>query len=300
MDKILNTLDWALVQAFLAVAETGSLSGAARLLGTSQPTVGRQIQALEVTLGTAVFERRPRGMALSPAGADLLDPAEMMASAAQRLAMSAAGHESGLTGTVRITASVFTAHHHLPKILAKLRAEAPEIQVELVANDNSENLLFREADIAVRMYRPHQLDMVARHLGEVELGLYAAESYLERAGRPERLDQLFDYDVVGYDRSELILRGMREAGWDANHEDFATRCDQHAVYFELLRAGLGLGFAQVQVAQETPGLVRLFPEMGLPTLPVWLTAHPTIRRLPRVARVWEALADGLIPRLLPA
>lgn len=299
MNVTLSDIDWSLVQAYLAVANTGSLSEAARQLGTSQPTVGRQVQALEAQLGATLFERRPRGMALSVAGAELLGPAETMADAAQKLSLAAAGHDAGLSGTVRITASVFTAQHHMPGIIADIREEAPDIQIELVANDATENLLFREADIAVRMYRPLQLDMVARHLGDVELGLYVAERYAKRKGVPESPDQIFDFDVIGYDRSELILRGMREAGWEVNREDFSTRCDSHPAYFELIRAGAGLGFAQVSVADATPGMIRLFPDMPLPKLPIWLTAHPTIRRLPRVAKVWDALAFGLSETLLP-
>ncbi len=167
MDKALGQVDWALVQAFLAVAEAGSLSRAARGLGRSQPTLGRQVKALEDQLGLRLFRRHPKGLSLSPGGAALLAPARAMGAAMGEIALYAAGQEAGMAGTVRITASEMVSHHLLPPILAGLRQDAPEVQVELVPSDTTENLLYREADIALRMYEPRQLDVVARRLGEV-------------------------------------------------------------------------------------------------------------------------------------
>ena len=291
----LSALDWTLVQAFLAVAETGSLSAAARELGLSQPSVGRQVQALESALALRLFTRQPRGMALTEAGAALLAPARAMRDAAGRLALAAAGQDARLSGTVRITASRSTAYHLLPKVVAAIRKAEPEIAVEIVASDHSENLLFREADIALRMYRPDQLDMVTRHLGNFEIGIYAARSYLDRAGRPAAMDDLLRHDLVGYDRNEQILIGMRAFGYEATRDWFRTRCDDYLVNWELIRAGCGVGFAQVAVAGRDPLVERLLPEVPIPPLPVWLTAHQAMRRTPRIRRVWELLDHHLAP-----
>lgn len=289
----LNRLDWSLIQGFLAVADCGSLSEAARRLGTSQPTVGRQVQRIEEQLDLTLFTRQPRGLALSEAGQALLPHARAMAEAMQALSLAAAGRSEALSGPVRITASVFTAHHHLPPILARLRQEEPDIAVELVASDSSDNLLYREADIAVRMYRTEQLDIVTKHLGELKLGLYASKAYLDQKGRPESFAEVWQMDLVGYDRSDLLLRGMREMGLEATREWFTTRCDHHAVYWELIRAGCGIGVAQACMGDHDPQVERLFPQVPLPTLPVWLAAHEAIRTTPRIRRVWEALEDGL-------
>jgi DNA-binding transcriptional LysR family regulator len=204
MNSLAASFDWSHVRAFLAVAEHGSLSAAARALGTSQPTVGRQVHAMEAAAGTAMFERRARGMVLTAAGADLLEPARDMAKAAGQLALRAAGAGSAIGGTVRITASVFSSHHILPPILARVRAAEPEIAIELVASDTTENLLYREADIAVRMYRPRQLDIVTRHIGDLPLGIFGARHYLDRAGRPGSPDDLLSHQFVGYDRNEAF------------------------------------------------------------------------------------------------
>lgn len=293
MGGSLSRLEWSLVQTFVAVAESGSLSEAARRLGISQPTAGRQIKQVEDALDVTLFNRQARGLTLTDTGLALLPHARAMSEGMHALRLAAAGRTERLSGPVRITASVFTAHHHLPPILARLRQEEPEITIDLVANDRSDNLLYREADIAVRMYRSEQLDIVTRHLGDLELGLFASRSYLERTGMPQTFSDVWGRDLVGYDQSDMILRGMRQYGLEAQRDWFATRCDHHAVYWELVRAGCGIGFAQTCMGRSDPDMVQLFPEVPLPSLPVWLAAHEAVRTTPRIRRVWEALSEGL-------
>ena len=297
MEKRTPPFDWSLVQAFLAVAETGSLSAAARRLGASQPTVGRQISAMEDALSATLFRRQPRGMALTEAGLSLVEPARAMRDAAGRLSLAAAGEADTLAGTVRITASIFTAHHVLPPLLAELRAVTPEIAIELVASDSADNLLFREADIALRMFRPDQLDIVTRHLGDMNVGLFGAKTYLDRAGRPRTMEELQAHDFVGYDASELIIREMRRGGWAVDRDWFPVRCDHQTAYWELVRAGCGLGFAQAPTARADPRVEEIPLPLPIPPLPVWLAAHEKMRRTARIRRVWGHLADRLPPLL---
>jgi len=284
-----DRLDWTLLEAFAAVAEAGSLSGAARVTGISQPTLGRYIRRLEDALGAPAFTRHRSGLTLTDTGRALLPSVAEMGKAAARARLAAAGRTDRLAGTVRLTTSVAFAHFHMPPILARLRAEAPQIQFELVPSDGSQNLLFREADIAVRMYRPEQLDMVTRHLGDVTLGFYAARSYLERIGLPHGPDRLEQVDVIGFDRSEMMLRGMRALGHDVRREDFALRCDDHGACFQLVRAGCGVGVVQDSIARDCPQLVRVLPDIPLPRLPVWLTTPVALRDTPRVRFVWSRL-----------
>lgn len=293
MDKSIATIDWAHWQAFAAVAEEGSLSAGARKLGLSQPTLGRHVRALEEALGVTLFRRQSRGLSLSEAGLELLPSAKAMQEAAGRLALTAAGRATDVAGTVRLTASAFVSMHILPPILADLRQSEPEIQIELVPSDLSQNLLFREADIAIRMYRPEQLDVITRHLGDVELGLFGATAYLDRHGRPERIEDLRAHDLIGYDTDETLLRGMRQIGLPAEREWFALRCDDHNVLWELVRAGCGLGFAQASVGRTAPEVESVLPQLPLPTLPVWLAAAEEMRRSPRIRRVWNHLAESL-------
>lgn len=293
MDKALDPNDWSLIQSFLAVAETGSLSAAARQLGRSQPTLGRQIQQLETALGAQLFERHARGLRLSDTGARMLPHAQRMHRAMNEIALTAAGQSQQLEGRVRITASVFASQYLLPPVLAHIRSREPAITLDLVPSDATENLLFREADIAVRMYRPTQLDIVTRHITDVRLGIFAAQSYLERAGRPGRLEDLMGHDLVGYDRNDLIVQTMRQMGWAVSRDDFAVRCDNQATYWELVRAGCGIGFSQLSVGLADPLVDHLDFGLEIPPLEIWLAAHQAMRQTPRIRRVWDFLAVEL-------
>lgn len=288
-----SSLDWSLVQAFLAVADHGSLSAAARFLGASQPTVGRQIRAMEEQLGTELFTRSDKGLMLSEAGEALLDSARAMRDAAHEMELRAMGKGEELQGTVRLAASVVVATHHLPPIIAEIRQAEPQISIELVPSDESSNLHYREADIAVRMYRPTQLDLVTQYLGELTIGAFAARSYVARRGLPAELEQLLEHDVIGFDRAPHIVEGFRSAGFSVERTWFPVRTDHPVAYWQLVRAGVGIGFGQRSIAREDPELVELALDLKLPTLPFWLTTHQTLRHTPRVRRVWELLAKGL-------
>jgi len=288
-----NPLDWTLLQSFAAVAETGSLSAAARRLGQSQPTIGRHVRALEEALGVELFTRAPRGLVPTEAGRGLIGPAEQMREAAARLQLAAEGQDAGLAGTVRVTASVVVSHFILPPIVAEIRRAHPEIQIDLVPSDSSENLLFREADIALRMYRPTQLDIIASHVADQELGLYAATAFLDRVGRPETVDELMALDFVGFDASDTIIRTMRGAGLEVSRDFFAVRSDDQAAYWQLVRAGCGIGGMQVVVGEAEPAVERVLTDLPLPTLPVWLAAPAALRHNPRIRLVWDMLAARL-------
>lgn len=287
MDK----LDWTLTRSFLAVAETGSLSAAARALGLSQPTLGRHIAEIEAALGLPLFTRQPRGLAATPEAQALLPHARAMREAAAQLALAAKGRDQALAGTVRLTASRIVAHHLLPPMLARLRRAEPQIQIELIASDETDNLLYHEADIALRMYRPTQLDLVTTHLCDMPMHLYAAQSYLAE-NPPITPENLRQHAFLGFDKSDLILRMMQGLGYPARREDFPLRCDDQIVYWNLLRAGLGIGGMQRLIGDADPAVARVAPFVQLPALPFWLTATQALRQTPRIRRVFDALAEG--------
>lgn len=286
-------LDWTLLRAVLAVAEAGSLSAAARDLGLSQPTLGRHIAAAEEALGRPLFRRHVRGLEPTDFCASILPMAADMRDSVRRLSLLAAGEDQAATGRVRVTASVIVATQLLPPILADLRLAHPGITLDVVASDRTENLLFHEADIAVRMYRPTQLEMVTRHLGQLELGLFATPGYLARKGWPERAEDLLDHAFLGYDRDDRLIMGMRALGYDVARDWFVMRTDDPMTYWQLVLAGCGIGVGQVAGGGTDPRVVRVCPELAIPSLPVWLTAHERLRRTPRVSAVWDALATGL-------
>lgn len=294
----LRTLDWSLIQAFVAVAGTGSLSAAARALDQSQPTLGRQIKRLEAATGLDLFHRQPRGLILTEQGEALLPAARRMAEGFGALTLATAGMGDGLTGTLRITASEIVAFHHLPPVLSRIREAAPGLEIVLLPSDTTENLLFRDADIAVRMYRPDQQEIVTRCLGALAVGAYAAQDYLDRRGQPQTVADLSAHDVIGFDRSDLILRAMRDMGLEAERGSFALRCDDQVTYWQMVRAGCGIGFGQQSIGEFDPRVTRVLPDLDIPALPVWLAAHEALRRTPRVALAWEMLEQGLAPILI--
>ncbi len=285
--------DWTHLQSFVAVAEHGSLSGAARAVGGSQPTMGRHVGALEAELGVRLFERTAGGLELTPTGADLLEYARRMAEAADRFSLAAEGRSEAIAGTIRITASDIVAAYVLPDILTALRRTEPEIDIELVASDRTENLLQREADIAVRMYRPTQADVFTRKVGELHIGMFAAHAYIERRGAPLSLEDFQGHDIVGYDRSDQIVQGFRAAGIEVDREFFSFRCDNQVACWHMVLAGYGIGFNQVRVGEAEPRVMRLQVDAELPKLPIWLAAHSELKTSRRVRRVFDFLVEQL-------
>jgi DNA-binding transcriptional LysR family regulator len=247
-----------------------------------------------------LLTRARRGYDLTDAGAAMLPAARAMREAAASLALLAAGREQSLQGTVRLTASRVVSHYLLPPILADLRRQEPGIEIELVPSDSTENLLFREADIALRMYRPTQLDVVTRHLGNLPLAIYAARNFLDLHGRPQTPEALLALDFVGMDRSDLSLRMMAGLGIARRREDFPMRCDDQVVYWALVQAGCGVGAAQCVIGDADPLVERIARFVTLPNLPVWLTAPEALRQNPRVRRVMEFLAEAFRQIAVPA
>jgi DNA-binding transcriptional LysR family regulator len=285
--------DWSHLQTFLAVAEHGTLSAAARATGGSQPTMGRHIGALEEQLGVRLFDRAAHGLSLTPTGADLAEHARSMAAAANRLSLTASGRSERIGGTIRITASEIVSTYILPGILTRLRRAEPDIEIELVASDRSENLLQREADIAIRMYRPTQADVFTKKVGELQLAMFASRDYLAARGVPASLEDLRHHDIVGYDRSELMLRGFAEAGHQVDRHFFAFRCDNQIGCWRMVVAGFGIGINQLEIGLVEPLVQQIEIGTPLPTLPIWLTAHSELKTSRRVRRVFDFLAEAL-------
>jgi DNA-binding transcriptional LysR family regulator len=288
----MDVLDWSLIRSFLAVAEAGSLSAAARATGISQPTLGRHVREAEAALQLPLFSRAAQGLRLTDAGQALLAPARVMRAAAADVALTAAGRAQGVAGTVRITASHVISSAILPPILARLRAEEPGIEIDLVPSDTTENLLLGEADLALRMYRPTQLDLVAQKLADLPMGIYAAKSYLDRHGRPTTAEEMLQLDFIGEDRETRVIRAMAAVGLPVSRSFFPVRTDDALVSQELLRAGCGIGGLLCRIGDADPALERITGIVTLPAFPVWLVAAPALRQSPRLRRVWDALATA--------
>ncbi len=285
--------DWALWRSFAAVVAEGSLSAAARRIGYSQPTLGRHIETLEQQLGVLLFDRTLQGLKPTPTALRLYEPVAAAETALAEAALVAEGATATLEGTVRITASTVVSHYILPPLLRDMRRAWPAIALELVPSDSAENLLLREADIAVRMFRPTQLELIARRLGELPVVACAHQSYLGARGIPASPDQLREHDLIGFDRSELLIGTARAMGYELHRADFALRTDSQTAGWELIRAGLGIGFAQRGLVRDTPGMRELLPMLAPPPLEVWLTTHRELFLSPRIRAIYDQLAQAL-------
>ena len=286
-------LDWNLIKSFVTVAETGSLSAAARRLASSQPTIGRHIAELEKALDVTLFRRGRGGYVLTDAGTALYERGKAVSDQAAAFSRLAMGAVEAIEGSVRVAASEVVAACVLPTMLARLSEEEPGIQVEVVASNRVENLLRRDADIAIRMVEPMQSELVARKVTDIPLVACAQRAYLDRRGRPTRLDELRDHDLVGFDRSEDLIHGLTDLGLPVTRDAFRLRSDNQIVCWEAVRAGNGIGITQLPLAHRDPEVETLLPELKLPALPVWLAMHADVRTSLRIRR----LADFLFVEL---
>ncbi len=288
-----SNVDWALYRSFLEVMREGSLSGAARSLGLTQPTVGRHVDTLEARVGVSLFVRTQNGLSPTRAATALLPYVESMESSSAALLRVATSQGAGVRGAVRITASEIIAIEVLPPILAALRETYPELIIELAASDRMENLLQREADIAIRMFAPTQDVLVARRVGAIEIGLHAHRRYLERNGTPGCLDDLNGHALIGFDRETDFIRSMKSRIPWMSRKHLALRTDSHLAALAAVRAGFGIGFCQLGLARRDANLVHLFADQVSIPLETWVVMHEDMRDSPRCQVTFKALVEGL-------
>ena len=278
---------WRLLETFVRVAENGSLSAAAELLGTSQPTLSRSVQALEAELGARLFVRHSRGLTLTSRGQELFSAARALDDGVQAVFRRAAGLREAPKGTVRVSVNERLGVYELPRCFAQLRQDYPDVKLEVVIENTVSNLSRREADIAVRMFRPQQLALVARRVGTLGLGLFATESYLKRLGLPEGPADLGHHTLIGSDRDPSWARAMRSVGLSPN--DFAFRTDSLVAQVEAVLHGVGIGALHLKFAAGHPSLVRVLPRLPIPEREIWLVMHEDLKGNPAVRTVFDAL-----------
>lgn len=298
MDWRAVRFDWNRARAFLVTAEEGSFSAAARALGMSQPTLGRQVAALEEELGVTLFERVGTALELTAAGLDLVEHTRAMGEAAVRVSLSATGQASAIDGPVCITASEVIAAHLLPKAVARIRSVHPGIEVEIVASNSVRDLRRREADIAIRNVMPTQPEIVARKIKDSRAWMYASPSYLERIGPVRTREDLSRASFFGFDRTEMMVDGLRALGVSVTFANFPIVTDNHLVQWELAKHDLGICMMMEEIGDREPSLVRVLPDQvpAIP-VPVWLACHRELRTSRRIRVVFDLLADELTTQL---
>lgn len=285
--------DWNKARAFLVTAEEGSLSAAARALGMAQPTLGRQVDGLEQELGIVLFERVGRGLTLTPSGLELLDHVRDMGEAAGRVSMTALGQSQALEGTICISASETYAVVLLPPIIAKLRIMEPGIQVEIVVANHASDLRRREADIAIRNFRPTEPDLIAKKIGDADAILYATPDYIEKIGNPTKPYDLRHADFVNMDHGGMMIKGLNTLGLGLTEANFPLLTESYLVMWELVRQGAAIGILDAYIGDADPVVRRVLPDLEPLVFPIWLVSHRELTTSRRIRRVYDFLAEEL-------
>jgi DNA-binding transcriptional LysR family regulator len=288
------TFDWNHTRAFLVTAEEATLSAAAKALGMTQPTLSRQVAALEAELGVTLFERVGQRLVLTDSGADLLEHARSMSNQAMLFSLAASGQSQQIEGSVIVSVGELDALFRLPKIIAKLRREEPGISIEVIVTNEPSDLKRREADIAIRNFRPTQNDLIIKKLGDENIWLYATPSYLEQVPKYAKLSELTDIQIIGFDQSNSISELLNQQGWQLSQNNFQVITSFQPLQLELCKEGLGTIFFPEDLGDKEPDLIRAFKSMGpAMQLPVWLVCHQELRTNLRVRRVFNFIAKEL-------
>ena len=286
--------DWNRARAFLVTAEEGSLSAAARSLGMTQPTLGRQVSALEEELGVVLFERSGPGLVLTPNGLELVEHVRAMGEAAGRVSLAASGQSNNIEGNICISASEVYSVFLLPPIIAKLRKLEPKIHVEIIATNQTSDLRRREADIAIRNFRPTQPELIAKKIKDVSAILYATPAYLDSIGNPTSPEQLHRAEFISFDNTGMLMNGLNEQGLNLTKKNFPLVSENYLVHWELVKQGLGIGIMPEDIGDAEPLVQQVLPELDPIVFPIWLTTHRELNTSRRVRMVFDLLASELI------
>lgn len=293
MDWRSITFDWNRARAFLVTAEEGSLSAAARALGLTQPTLGRQVAALEEELGVALFDRAGGGLRLTPSGLEMMEHARQMGRAAAGLSRVATGQSQSVEGQVSITASEIISAFDLPPIVADLRRKHPGIQIDVVSSNELRDLRRREADIALRNVRPSDPDLIARKLRPGQGHLYATPACLEALETSEGVNALTEADFIGFSDNDRLVEGLNAQGLAVRAEQFKVTSASILVQWQMCKEGLGIGIMTEKLAAATPEVVRAAPWMEPFVYDIWLVAHRELSTSRRLRIVFDALAKAM-------
>lgn len=288
--KHLN-FDWNHARAFLVVADEGSLSAAGRALGVSQPTLGRQISALEEELRVTLFERVGRGLSLTDSGIRLYEFVKQMAEAANHFSLAAQGQSHEVSGHVCISLTELDAYFTLPPLMSAFRSLAPNIQLEVVVSNELSDLKRREADIAIRYQRPTQPDLIAKKIGEETVHLYGHRDYVATFDGKAPKD-VTNLNLIGFDQTDQMKEYLRDLDWPVEDEQFKVLCKNQLVQFQLLQNGDCLGFLPDHIASQFPELVPAFVDFFEPIkLDAWLVCHRELHTSRKVKVVFDFLSE---------
>ena len=289
----MNDANWNQIRSFLAVVEFGNLSRAAQKLGLSQPTIGRQISALESSLNAVIFDRIGKDLRLTELGHKLAETYAPMLQAADRAAILAKGANTSLEGNVTLTATDFMCFHFLPAALEKIAAMAPNLVVTVLADNHIHDIARREADIAIRNLRPSQEGLIAQKLGTTRAFFYASKSYLSRMGRPQSPEDFAEHRLLAYDHPEIMHNQLKARGLSIPLSAFRLACTDSNVLLELTKRGHGISILPENIENVDNNLQRICADHFHLEFETWITTHRELKSNPAIRLVYDVLVEVL-------
>lgn len=289
----MNNIDWDGFRYFTAAAETGSLSAAAKLLGSNQSTVGRQIDVLESALGIKLFQRSVKGLMLTEEGVYILEQAQSMQSLVTKIQRTVQGDAEEVSGTVRVALPEGLCLEVLTPSLPEFYKAWPGINLIFNVSSNVANLTRGEADIAVRLFRPTETNLVAKYLGSMSMGLFASSAYIKNRGAPSTIQALKKHHVVTYGDQ---LSGLEENQWLLKYAGESGRVlssDSTITRLRATLAGVGISIQPKVFGQSNNDLIPVLENVKLPSHEVWLAYHNDLRHLGRIRAVVEFISAQL-------
>ena len=283
-------IDWNDYRYFLAVAETGSLSAAARKLDVAQPTVGRRIQTLESSLQARLFDRLSHGYVLTTAGEAIRQLVADMENQALAIERRIAGFDQQPSGRVCISTTEGLGYWLTSKLPA-LQQQYPQLEIELAIDIGMTDLLRREADIALRVGKPGSDELIGRSIGKVSVGLFAATSYLAEHGTPLKLSELSNHTII---ESTREISNLAQAQWLRQHGNPKALFYSNDITIQLAAAQAGLGIMALPVyylMSNTMNLQRILPDEFDLELDLWLLTHQDLRSSARIRAVMGFITD---------
>lgn len=285
--------DWNHARAFFVTVEEGSLSAAAKALKMSQPTLGRQVSALEKELGVSLFERVGRGYEITRSGIELYEHVKAMGEAANILSLTASGRSQLIEGNVSISATNSMSAYILPALIHKLRQLQPGIQIEMVSTNALSDLRKREADIAIRHVEPTHPELYFKKLRKSNAYLYATPGYLKKIAPIQKASDLKKAAFIGFANNHKYIEGLKTIGVEVTSKNFHIFSDDQIFQWEMVKQGAGIGVMTEDVGAKENSVRKVLEKLPPLQFDNWVVAHRELKTNRRIRIVFDFLAEAL-------
>ncbi len=293
----MNSINWDGFRYFVAAAETGSLSAAAKLLNSNQPTVGRHIDALESALEIKLFQRHAKGLTLTQEGTYVLERSLSMRSLVLKTRRTMQEGEQKTAGIVRVAIPEGLCMEVLLEALPEFYQQYPEINLILNISSSTANLTNGEAELAIRLFRPADANLVVKHIGNMKMGLYASSGYCRRYGAPLKIGDLRQHRTIAYGD---MLSSLPQNQWllDNTRSSLCIlRSDSTMTRLKATLMGLGMSIQPHMFSVTNQDLCPLIEDAPIADHEIWLVYHHDLRHIGRVRAVVDFISSKLKLRL---